>query len=209
MFDSNTPDEALMAYYQKGDITAFEELFRRHKRSVYSYIYRYTGNPEESEEVFQNVFIKLHRASKDYIPTAKFTTWLFTIVRNLCIDRHRKVRLRNNVSLDDYKDESSRSLHDVLASETPLPDSQSSDVEIGRILEEALNHINEDQKEVFLMREKSGLKFEEIAQVIGVSVNTVKSRMRYALENLKKYLEKSGLEDLNPNPERLENYKEK
>jgi RNA polymerase sigma-70 factor (ECF subfamily) len=100
------------------------------------------------------------------------------------------------------EDENARPLHDVLASEEPAPDSQSSDREIGKVLEEALSRINEDQKEVFLMREKVGLKFEEIAEVVGVSVNTVKSRMRYALENLKKSLEKSGYKELNPRVDR-------
>lgn len=202
MLDLTVSDEILMAFYRKGDEKAFEELFRRHKKSIYAYILRYTGNAQESEEIFQDVFIKLHRASATYQPTAKFSTWLFTIVRNLCIDSHRKRRLRHNVSLDDTADEDSRSLHDVIASEEPSPDSRSSDHEIGQVLEEALKRINEDQREVFLMREKTGLKFEEIAEVIGVSVNTVKSRMRYALENLKKYLEKSGFKDLNPNPKR-------
>lgn len=198
MIDSNTSDECLMEFYQKGDEEAFRELFRRHKKGVYNYIYRYTNSSEESEEIFQDVFIKLHRASPNYIPTAKFTTWLFTIVRNLCIDSHRKRRLRRNVSLDDYEEGATRPLYEVIASDDPAPDSRSSDAEIGKILEEALSRINEDQREVFLMREKTGLKFEEIAEVVGVSVNTVKSRMRYALESLKKCLEKSGYKELNP-----------
>ena len=198
MFDPTTPDETLMAYCQKGDESAFREIFRRHKRGVYNYIYRYTNNAEDSEEIFQEVFIKLHRATPTYLPTAKFTTWLFTIVRNLCIDNHRKKRIRHNVSLDDTDEDSRRPLYDVIQSEEPSPDNKSSDQEISRLLEAALERINEDQKEVFLMREKSGLKFEEIAEMIGVSVNTVKSRMRYAMENLKKYLVKSGYKDLNP-----------
>ncbi|MFO1519707.1 MAG: RNA polymerase sigma factor [bacterium] len=200
--NENVSDELLMEYYQKGDQTAFRELFRRHKKGVYNYIYRYTNNSEESEEIFQDVFIKLHRASPTYLPTAKFSTWLFTIVRNLCIDSHRKRRLRHNVSLDDYEENETRPLYEVIASEERSPDNRSSDSEIGKILDEALSQINEDQREVFLMREKTGLKFEEIAETIGVSVNTVKSRMRYALENLKKYLEKSGYKELNPNLKR-------
>jgi len=202
MFDPSVQDEILMEFYQNGNEKAFEEIFRRHKKGVYNYIYRYTGNQEDTEEIFQDVFIKLHRASPDYKPTAKFTTWLFTIVRNLCIDNHRKKRLRHNVSLDDTEEDTARPLHEVLASPEPAPESLSSDSEIGRVLEGILSKINEDQREVFLMRERAGLKFEEIAEVVGVSVNTVKSRMRYAMENLKKSLEKSGYKDLNPKYER-------
>ncbi len=202
MVEQKTPDEALMKAYQQGDNKAFFELFSRHKNSVYSYIYRYTNNSEESEEIFQEVFIKLHRASPNYEPTAKFTTWLFTIVRNLCIDAHRKRKIRKNLSLDYQSDEDGRSFHDVIPSNDFGPDEKSADAEIGKILENALQQINADQREVFLMREKLGFKFEEIAQNLGVSVNTVKSRMRYALESLKKLLEKSGFKDLNPNFER-------
>lgn len=199
---SNIADENLMALFQKGEKGAYEELYRRHKKSVYNYIVRYTGSEEESEELFQEVFIKIHRAAATYQPTAKFTTWLFTIVRNVCIDSHRRRRLRQTVSLDECAEDQTRSLYDVIASEEPTPDSKSSDLEIGRILENALSQINADQREIFLMREKSGLKFEEIAEVLSISVNTAKSRMRYALEALKKYLGKSGYKDLEPNIER-------
>lgn len=202
MLESQIPDEELMVMYQKGDESAFQKLFTRHKRGVYGYILRYTHNEQESEEVFQDVFIKMHRAAPNWMPTAKFTTWLYTIVRNLCIDVHRKKKIRKTLSLDDTGADDERSLYDVIPSDEPRPDSQSSDMEIGKVLEDALAKINPDQREVFLMREKTGLKFEEIAEVLGVSINTVKSRMRYALETLKKILEKSGYKDLNPNFER-------
>lgn len=203
MIDSEITDEELMAMYQKGDESSFQKLFARHKRGVYGYILRYTRNEQESEEVFQDVFIKMHRAAPNWLPTAKFTTWLYTIVRNLCIDVYRKKKIRKTVSLDDTgTGDDERSLHDVLASEEAAPEAQSSDSEIGKVLEAALAKINPDQREVFLLREKSGLKFEEIAEVLGVSINTVKSRMRYALETLRKILEKSGYKELNPNYER-------
>ncbi|MBL7685508.1 MAG: RNA polymerase sigma factor [Deltaproteobacteria bacterium] len=198
MLIQTTSDEELMLSFQRGEVKSFEELYLRHKKPVYNYIVRYTNSPDESEEVFQEVFIKLHRAAPSYVPTAKFTTWLYTIVRNLCIDHHRKKIIRPTISMDETYEDGSTSLRDRLASEDPAQDALNSDLEISKILEEALTHINEDQREVFLLREKSGLKFEEIAETLNVSVNTVKSRMRYALESLRKYLEKSGLKELNP-----------
>ena len=196
-------DEEVMRAYQQGQAIAFEEIFRRYKKSVFSYILRYTGNQQDSEEIFQHVFVKMHRATPTWQPTAKFSTWLFTIVRNLCIDHHRKQRLRKNISMDDtFGEDSDRTLHDTLAFEGSGADEKNSDAQIRQILEEALKTINDDQREVFLMREKSGLKFEEIAEVLGVSVNTVKSRMRYAMEALRKYIEKSRFKELNPLKER-------
>jgi len=185
-----------MLAFQGGDIPAFEELVQRHKHGVYNFIYRFLGNRETAEEVFQESFIKIHQAANRYIPNGKFSTWLYTIVRNLCVDTFRRKKIREAVSLDERKEEEDRSLAEVLASETIPADVLSSAREIEGALEMALIKLNEDQKEVFLLREREGLKFEEIAEITGVSVNTVKSRMRYALEALKRALKQSRFREL-------------
>ncbi len=198
-FNSQTSDEELMRFYKNGDTEVFSELFKRHKRSVYNFILRFTGQKEESEEIFQEVFIRIHRAAPLYEPTAKFKTWMFTIVRNLCIDSYRKKKIRKVESLDAPMragDDSSSNRYEVYKDEKPNQEEKNSDVELAQVIESALQQINEDQREVFLMREKGGLKFEEIAEVLGVSVNTVKSRMRYAMEALRKIIENSRFKDL-------------
>ncbi|MBF0492434.1 MAG: RNA polymerase sigma factor [Deltaproteobacteria bacterium] len=196
---SQTSDEELMRFYKNGDSKVFSEIFKRHKRSVYNYILRFTNQKEESEEIFQEVFIRIHRAAALYEPTAKFKTWMFTIVRNLCIDFYRKKKLRKQESLDaplKAGDESSSNRYEIYKDEKPNQEAKNSDVQIAQMIDNALQQINEDQREVFLMREKGGLKFEEIAEVLGVSVNTVKSRMRYAMEALRKIIESSRFKDL-------------
>lgn len=200
--DHRIADEALMHQFQHGDAGAFETLYLRHKKSVYSYILRYTGSEQDTHELFQEVFIKIHKAAPTYEPTAKFMTWMFTIVRNLCIDHYRRQRLRHHASMDEnYED--GFSLHETVAAEGPNAESQSSYQELAGILEKALAKINTDQREVFLMREQQGLKFEEIALVLEISVNTAKSRMRYALEALRKFLKKSSFKELLEEEERL------
>ena len=189
-------DEELMLDFQKGDVKAFEEILKRHRHGVFNFILRFLGNRETAEEVFQEVFIKIHKAADRYLPNGKFSTWLYTITRNQCVDTFRRLKLRETMSLDGSGREEETKLVDTIASDTVAPDILSSAHEIQTVLELALEKLNADQREVFLLREKEGFKFEEIAEMTGVSVNTVKSRMRYALEGLKKTLKKSRFREL-------------
>lgn len=189
-------DEDLMVDFQGGDVRAFETLVLRHQKGVYNFIFRFLGNREVAEEVFQDAFIKVHQAAARYMPSGKFTTWLYTIVRNLCVDNFRRKKIREALSLDDRGPDDERCLGDSIASDETPPDVMSSALEIEGVLQMALQKLNEDQKEVFLLREKEGFKFEEIAEMTGVSVNTVKSRMRYALDSLRRALKQSRYRDL-------------
>ncbi len=196
MAESKQSDEALMLAFQSGNHRAFEILIRRHQNGVYNFIYRFLGNPQTTEEVFQEVFIKIHRAAEKYLPNGKFTTWLYTIVRNQCVDTFRRQKLRETLSLDARNEVTDASLGDMIAGDETPPDELASANEIEDILNYALDQLNPEQKEVFLMREKRGFKFEEIANITGASVNTVKSRMRYALEGLRKILKQSKYREL-------------
>lgn len=196
MMEFKQSDEELMLAFQGGNHKAFEILIRRHQNGVYNFIYRFLGNSQTAEEVFQEVFIKIHRAAEKYLPNGKFTTWLYTIVRNQCVDTFRRQKLRETLSLDARNDVTDASLGDMIAGDETPADEMSSAREIEGILSYALDQLNPEQKEVFLMREKRGLKFDEIAQITGASVNTVKSRMRYALEGLRKVLKQSKYREL-------------
>jgi RNA polymerase sigma-70 factor (ECF subfamily) len=189
-------DEELMVAFQKGDTGAYEELLRRHQHGLYNFIYRFLGNRETAEEVFQEVFIKIHRAAQSYAPNGKFTTWLYTIARNQCVDTFRRLKIREALSLDVTFEDSEVRLGDTLANDEIPPDVLSSARQIENVLKLALDKLNPDQREVFLLREKEGFKFEEIAEMTGVSVNTVKSRMRYALEALRRVLKQSRYREL-------------
>lgn len=189
-------DEDLMVSFQKGETKAFEDLIKRHRNGVYNFIYRFFGNRETAEEVFQEVFIKVYRAADRYSPNGKFTTWLYTITRNQCVDTYRRRRIREALSLDSKNEETGTSIGDTVASKDTPQDILSSAREIEEVLGIALKKINAEQREVFLLREKEGFKFEEIAQMTGVSVNTVKSRMRYALEGMRRILKQSRYREL-------------
>jgi RNA polymerase sigma-70 factor (ECF subfamily) len=190
-------DELLMIRYQRGDSEAFGWLVRRHNQRVYNFILRLVKSPQAAEELAQETFLKIVKNSASFKHEARFSTWLYAIARNLCIDHQRKQRLRRHNSLDQPlqsgqpADQSSRTLGET------VPDPHvSSNVERsaakGRMAEAitlAVEALPDDQKEVFLLREYGGLPFKDIAEVTGVGENTVKSRMRYALERLQLALE--------------------
>ncbi len=188
-------DEELMLAYQKGDVRSFDLLITRYQREIYNFIYRFLNDAQGAEEAFQEVFERVLRSAASYSPQAKFSTWVYTIARNFCIDTFRKKKLRHNVSLEEplgSSDDTGR-LEDVLPDDAPKPDQEASAHDLENKLAEALSRINPDQRDVFLMRDQQGLQFDEIAEIIGVSVNTVKSRMRYALQALQEEFKKIGI----------------
>lgn len=184
-------DEVLVAAYQNGDAQAFQILLARHQRPVYNFLYKYLRQFETVEDAFQEVFLRVVRSIHEYKPSAKFTTWLYTIARNYCIDLIRKEKFRKHTSLSDKFSDDSDSLEEQIGSEDASADQTSSARELEKMLYEILDGLNPEQKEVFLLRESQGLQFDEIARITKTSANTVKSRMRYALQAIqKKFLDK-------------------
>jgi RNA polymerase sigma-70 factor (ECF subfamily) len=182
-------DEALMLRYQRGDRTAFAELVARHETPLYNFVLRYTRSPAAAEDVTQEAFLRVVQRAADFKHEARFTTWLYTIARNLCIDQGRKAKLRRHASLDAPAGSgpSQRGLLDVVSDPTPGGDVPRAAewTEMRRSIVAAVEALPEDQREVFLLREVAGLPFKEIGEVTSAAENTVKSRMRYALERLR------------------------
>jgi RNA polymerase sigma-70 factor (ECF subfamily) len=180
-------DEDLMVMYQAGEVRAFELLLGRHRKSVYNFILRFVGDKETAEDLLQETFMRVIKGADAYKRQAKFTTWLYTIARNLCVDQTRRRKHRRHASLDAPMDtsEESGSLMDVIASNEMASDRKSVNKELFATMQRAIAGLSEEQREVFLMREFLDLPFKQIAEVVGVPENTVKSRMRYALEKLR------------------------
>jgi RNA polymerase sigma-70 factor (ECF subfamily) len=186
-------DEDLMLLYAEGEAAAFEILVARHEKPVFNYILRSCGRRGIAEELLQEVFMRVIKSAPRYKQTAKFTTWLYTIARNICIDRARKDGRYTEMSLDrkvggDEGDEGAAFV-DLLVDE----DADASHVHYDRALfrerlQEALAELPEEQREVFLLKIISGKKFREIAEIVDSPVPTCKSRMRYALKALRGHL---------------------
>jgi RNA polymerase sigma-70 factor, ECF subfamily len=192
-----TSDELLMLAFKKGDARAFDTLVRRHRTSVFNFILRYTGQRARAEDLLQETWLKVVRSSPDYEPKARFLTWLYTIARNLCVDSARKESYRAADSLDApvaAAEADGPSLGEVLPDGKAAPDRAAYNARMRPLLEQAIRALPEEQREVFILREYNGISFKEIAEVTGVFENTVKSRMRYALESLRRKLAESGVD---------------
>lgn len=180
-------DEELMTRYKEGDARAFELLLQRHEGPVFRFIFRMVKHRELANDLLQETFLRVVKNASRYSHKAKFTTWLYTIARNQCIDALRKASHRRHPSLDQpYRgDPEGRTLMEKLPGRGADGFDQTDAQEVRGRIEDALAQLSEEQREVFVMREFQRLKFKDIAVVVGVSENTIKSRMRYALENLR------------------------
>jgi RNA polymerase sigma-70 factor (ECF subfamily) len=186
-------DEVLMIRFQRGDRAAFTRLVRRHQTSLFNFALRQLGTQAVAEEVVQEAFIRVVQSAAEFKHEARFTTWVYTILRNLCIDQLRRRALRRHPSLDERRasrtgEEEGPTLLEQTADNRPGVEREATGTELKQRIARAVETLPEEQREVFLLREISNLPFKEIATVTGVPENTVKSRMRYALERLQQAL---------------------
>jgi RNA polymerase sigma-70 factor (ECF subfamily) len=190
-------DEELLAAFQQGDAGAFERLLRRHRGPLFTFLLRMLGDRERAEDLAQETFLRVVKGAADWRERAKFKTWLYAIARNLCFDHARRDKFRRTDSLDGSAEgadgEEGQSLAETIASPDAGPDRAAANAQLKPMLIRALQALPDEQREVFILREQSGLAFKEIAELQGVNENTVKSRMRYALEGLRAQLEQSGV----------------
>jgi RNA polymerase sigma factor (sigma-70 family) len=186
---SDDPDESLMRSYAGGSDTAFEQLYARHRGGTYRYLLRHTGNPATAEELHQEVWFKVVRARDAWSPQARFTTWLYTIARNRLVDHWRARRGARFVSLDDEGVESAVEAALMEDRHEAGPLSSTLRLESGQHLVAALETIPPAQRDAFLLHVEGGLALREIATLSGASIETVKSRLRYAYGRLRTALE--------------------
>ena len=182
-------DEALLARYRRGDVDAFRALVRRHQRALYNFALRQVRVPSVAEDIVQDVFVRIVQNVQTFKEESRFSTWAYTIARNLCIDHLRKGAHRRHASLDQPShsgddDGDGTPLGEKVAGSAMPADRTVIGKQLQAHIRAAVEALPEDQREVFLMRQVSELPFKEIAEIVGVSENTVKSRMRYALERL-------------------------
>lgn len=186
MIDPHVTDEALMIRFQQGDRAAFAVLVRKHKTPLFNFALRQVRVRQAAEDVVQEAFVRVVQNAADFKHEARFSTWLYTIARNLCIDHLRKGALRKHPSLDSRasQDDGGPTLGEQTADVRANVERDATSGELRVRIATAVETLPDDQREVFLMREVANLPFKEIADITGVPENTVKSRMRYALERL-------------------------
>ncbi len=181
-------DEALVARYRQGDVAAFEVLLDRHRPGVFRFLARFTGDHARAEDLAQDCWMRFIDAAPRWNADGRFKIWLYAVARNLATDEARRATHRSHASLDAPV--RGRPVSELVPerrarSRRTRPATPSS----GRACSAPSPSLPVEQREVFLLREYEGVSFAEIAEVTGSPVPTVKSRMRYALEALRRALQ--------------------
>jgi len=183
-------DATLMLRVKDGDRDAFRQLVERHQHVVINTIYRSIGDAWEAEDLAQRVFVQIFRSAPRYKPTAKFTTWLFTIVRNTVLNEHRRRARHAAESLENlaHPQDSESDGWEPADARTADPARQTAERELQRKIKEAIGRLPEAQRTAVILCRFENLSYEEIAQVLGCSVSAVKSLLHRARETLKEQL---------------------
>ena len=170
-------DEQLMSLFQGGDENAYIELVNRYKDKLINFIFNYLGDLESSEDVVQETMIKLYQKKHYYKEIAKFSTWLYTIAKNLANTELRKRKQRKTTLLSQFsKDDKTYEL----PSNDPEPGQEIQTDIVNKIIRDAVDQLSEKFKIVIVLRDIQGLSYEDISEIINVPIGTVKSRINRA-----------------------------
>ena len=181
-------DEDLMLSAGRGRVEAFEALVGRHEAALVRYFFRCTWDRARAEDLAQEVFVKLFTHSRGYEPTAKFTTYMYRVAHNLWVDDcRRRKHERGQVSLD-AEDKEGTSLREVVSSGADGPRDSARKEEVVDAVISAVESLSEEHKAVFDLAEVEGLKYAEVAGILGIPEGTVKSRMHAAVRRLRERL---------------------
>ncbi len=169
-------DEDLMSQFQAGSVEAFDILVSRYKDPLTNYIYRFVGDIKECEDLLQETFLRVYRNRHSYRRIARFSTWLYTIAGNLARSEYRKRKRRRISSLQSINKNDEEYEMEV-PDETFSPDKDAESTIQDFYIQEALSQIPEEFREVVVLRDVQQLSYEEIADITGLPMGTVKSRI--------------------------------
>lgn len=181
-------DKHILVRAKRGELDAFEELVRRYEKRVYAVALRSSGSPEDAADIVQEVFLRAWRSIESFRGDSGFSTWLFRITMNMCVDfaRHKHSQPQTQSIVDEEENE--RQVPDT----APTPEEHLENRELGRELAAALDEISEEHRRIVLLRDVSGMSYTEIADVLEISEGTVKSRLSRARIALRKVLLRRG-----------------
>jgi RNA polymerase sigma-70 factor, ECF subfamily len=192
-------DELLLAQYAKtGQRAVFETLMRRYEREIFSYLRRYVGSPELAEDAFQGTFLQVHLKCGQFDSARRFRPWLYAIATNQAIDAQRRSKRRRMVSLDSSMaiegDQRGGSWADKLVGEGYEPSDTAIEREEGRWVKDAVAGLGDSLERVVQLVYFQGLKYREAADILGIPVGTVKSRVHAAVQRLSAHWQESHSE---------------
>jgi RNA polymerase sigma-70 factor (ECF subfamily) len=185
-------DEELLMACQRGDPDALPEVIRRHERGIYSYLRRYTRDPVLAEDVFQDTFLKVHEKIGQYQEGRPARPWLYTIATHQAVDALRRAKRRRGASLDESRDragggEGAR-LADAVESHEDAPSERMERGELAERMRAAVDMLPDLYREVLILAYYHEMKYQDIGEVLGLPLGTVKSRMHAAMGKLAEIL---------------------
>ena len=187
MANVQIPDALLVKNYIAGDENCLSILINRHQSKIYGFIYSKLSDRDMADDIFQDTFIKVIKTlkSNSYNEEGKFLPWVMRISHNLIIDHYRR-----NKKMPMFRETEDFSIFSIMSDNVPNIESQLITSQVESDLRKLIEELPEDQKEVLVMRMYQDLSFKEISELTGVSINTALGRMRYAIMNLRKVIDK-------------------
>jgi RNA polymerase sigma-70 factor (ECF subfamily) len=181
------PDALLVKNYVDGDENALSILINRHKSKIFGFIYSKISDRDISNDIFQDTFIKVIKTlkSQSYNEEGKFLPWVMRISHNLIIDHFRK-----NKKMPMYRETEAFSIFSIMSDDSLTIENKIIKEQVEIDLRKLIEELPADQKEVLIMRMYQDMSFKEISEITGVSINTALGRMRYALMNMRKVIDK-------------------
>jgi RNA polymerase sigma-70 factor, ECF subfamily len=197
------PDIRLMLRVRNDEAGAFEELVENYQHRLIAVMHHLVGNAEEAEDLAQEVFLRVYRARKKYRPRSKFSTWLFTIANNLALNALRRRQRKPSVPLDvrDSGPLGPRPAEKLLKDKGSSPSMRIQNNELVEVIRRALENLNERQRMAVILNKFEDMNYLEIAEVMGLSTQAVKSLLSRARTNLRSVLEPYIFMDGEPAPE--------
>ncbi len=186
----NQQEISLIEKSTKGDVGSFEELIQPYQKKAFNIAYRMLGNVEDASDVTQEALIKIFKSLDKYQGKSSFSTWVYSIVNNTCIDYIRKNKKTNVVYLDQELQARDGSYKMEIADEMNTPEYLFEKQETQKMVQDAINQLNVDHREIIVLRDINGFSYQEIAGMLDCSEGTVKSRISRARAHLKLLLEK-------------------
>jgi len=184
-------DENLISNIQAGDTDAFEEIVTKYEKQIYNLALRYSGNPDDALDISQDVFLRVYKNIHTFKGQSKFSTWLYQIATNICIDHCRKNSKKKESSIL-YFDENGEEQEIEFPDISYAPEQVFEQQEIQEELTRCIDLLGDEHRLILTLRDIEGLTYQEIGIILSMEQGTVKSRLFRAREKLRKLLLKNG-----------------
>ncbi len=181
----NDIERLLIKKSKSGDVEAFEQLIFDYQKKAYNIALRIMGNQEDAKDMCQEAFIRIFKSIEGFKEQSSFSTWMYRIITNVCLDEIRKRKKNDTISMDSTFETQDGEIHFEVVSEDDTPEEAYIRTEKKRLILKTINELNEEYKTAIVLRDIQGFSYEEIANILCCSIGTVKSRINRGRNILK------------------------